>query len=84
VLKLGLTSYQIERKLPNESQWRTRKKFIGLAVKNLAVPAQFEGVKESDNIASKIPNRAEFDESRFNDFKETIIATAWPGAFLKG
>jgi reverse transcriptase-like protein/Pol polyprotein len=59
-------------------------KFIGLAVKNLEVPAQFEGVKESDNLASETPNRAEFDENRFNDFKETKIATAWQGAFLRG
>jgi hypothetical protein len=58
-------------------------KFIGLAVKNLEVPAQFEGVKESDNLASETPNRTEFDESRFNDFKETNIAMAWLGVFLK-
>jgi len=41
-------------------------------------------VKESDNINSDSPNRAEFDENRFTDFKETKIATAWQGAFLKG
>jgi hypothetical protein len=57
---------------------------VGLAVKNFAVPAQFEGVKESDNIKSDSPNQAEFDENRFIDFRETKIATAWQGAFLKG
>ena len=41
-------------------------------------------MKESDNINSDSPNRAEFDENRFTDFKETKIATAWQGAFLKG
>jgi len=69
---------------PPPSENSSLENFIGLAVKNLAVPAQFEGVKESDNINSDSPNRAEFDENRFTDFKETKIATAWQGAFLKG
>ena len=42
-------------------------KFNGLAVKNLAVPAQFEGVKKSDNVASESANRAEFNKDHFNE-----------------
>jgi hypothetical protein len=41
-----------------------KKKFNGLAVKNLAVPAQFEGVKKSVTVETKSANRAEFNEDR--------------------
>jgi hypothetical protein len=69
---------------PPPSENSALENFIGLAVKNFPVSVQFEGVKESDNIKSDSPNRAEFDENRFTDFKETKIAMAWQGAFLKG
>jgi hypothetical protein len=68
---------------PPPSEIRALEDYVGLTVKN---PARFEGVgnkiSSDNNMSLKLLNRA--DDDRFLDFKETNIASAWQGAFLKG
>ena len=66
---------------PPPSENSALEDFVGLTVKN---PARFEGVSDATKNVDKLESPNRTDDDRFLDFKDTKIATAWQGAFLKG
>jgi Reverse transcriptase (RNA-dependent DNA polymerase) len=66
---------------PPPSENSAMEDFVGLTVKN---PARFEGVSDTRENVDKLESPNQTGDDRFLDFKNTKIATAWQGAFLKG